>query len=318
MDKSRIAYLVQKIRKNQANSEERNELEAFWHLAQSNDTVFDTLTSTEKDAIRLTIFQGVKSKIALLENSRKTKHRTMPSTGWYLKIAASITFIILISVFYTQKKSGVREFQTAYGQHLTITLPDSSTVVINGNSLLRYYPSWNEESDREVWIEGEAFFDVTHTVNDQKFIVHTRADMDVQVLGTKFNVKTRRGKTEVMLQEGKVRLDIEKTELKETMTLQPGELATLEDRKILKMKVRPSEYVAWKEHKLFFNQTSLREVANILEDTYGIEVIFEDETLAYRKLSGQISSEKADDIFKAIEESFDISITNDGRKVVFH
>ena len=318
MDKSRITFLVQKLRRKQATFEEKDELESFWHLAQSDETLFNALSTAEKESIKVAIFEGIKSKITILEKAQKPVHRTMPASGWFLKIAASIAFIIAISVFWTKYNDSDNEFHTAYGEHLTIMLPDSSRVVINGNSTLRYNPAWSPDKDREVWIAGEGFFEVTHTVNHQKFIVHTEDNMDVQVLGTKFNVKIRRGKTEVMLQEGKVRLDVEKSESTATMTLQPGELATLEDRKLLKVKVKPSEYAAWKEHKLFFDQTPLREVANILEDTYGIQVVFENETLVNRKLSGEISSDKATDILKAIKESFDISITNDGHRVVFH
>lgn len=319
MDKSRITYLVQKLRIKQATSEEKDELESFWHLAQSDETLFNPLSATERESIRVAIFEGIKSKITILEKTQKPVHRTMHASGWILKIAASIAFIIAISVFWTKYNDSDNEFHTAYGEHLTIMLPDSSRVVINGNSTLRYnHHAWSQDKDREVWIEGEGFFDVTHTLNHQNFIVHTQDNMDVQVLGTKFNVKIRRGKTEVMLQEGKVRLDVEKSESTSTMTLRPGEMATLEDRKLLKVKVKPSEYAAWKEHKLFFDQTPLREVANILEDTYGIQVVFENETLVNRKLSGEISSDKATDILRAIKESFDISITNDGHRVVFH
>lgn len=318
MDKSRITYLVQKLRSKQAAPEERDELESFWHLAQQDKTLFNALSGTEKESIRLAVYEGIKSKIGEMERSRQPVHRTMPSSSWLLKIAASIAFILAITVFWTQYKTAVKEFQTSYGEHLTVALPDNSVVVINGNSTLRYNPSWTKDGDREVWIEGEGFFDVTHIINDQKFIVHTRDNMDVQVLGTKFNVKIRRGKTEVMLQEGKVRLDVGESELTETMMLRPGELATLEDSKLMKVKVRPAEYASWKEHKLFFNQTPLREVANILEDTYGIQVVFESEEIADRKLSGEISSDKATDILKAIKESFDINITHEGSQVVFH
>lgn len=317
MDKSRITYLVKKLRSKQAAPEERDELESFWQLAQQDKTLFNALSGAEKESIRQAVFEGIKFKIEEVERSRKPEHRIMPSP-WLLKIAASIAFIIAISVFWMQYNTTVKEFHTSYGEHLTVALPDNSVVVINGNSTLRYNPSWTKDEDREVWIEGEGFFDVTHTINDQKFIVHTRDNMDVQVLGTKFNVKIRRGKTEVMLQEGKVRLDVGESESAETMTLKPGELATLKDSKLMKVKVRPAEYASWKEHKLFFNQTPLREVANILEDTYGIQVVFESEEIADRKLSGEISSDKATDILKAIKESFDISIAHEGSQVVFH
>jgi transmembrane sensor len=317
MDKRRITYLIKKLRRNEATMEERDELESFWQLAQGDDNLLVMLSAEEKESVRKAIFEAVKSKITLLEKSQSPVHRTMPSSGWFLKIAASIVFVIVISVFRMQNNYVFQEIHTAYGEHKTITLPDNSTVVINGNSMLRYNALWSPDKDREVWIDGEVFFDVTHTLNDQKFIVHTQGDMDVHVLGTKFNVKTRRGKTEVMLEEGKVRLDIE-NESAHTMVLQPGELATLEDKKLLKVRKRAREYVSWKEHKLFFDQTPLREIANILEDTYGMVVFFEDETQADRKLSGEISADKATDIIHAIQEAFDIRITNDGHRIIFH
>lgn len=320
MDKSRIAYLVQKLRRNQASAEERDELESFWVLAQNDDSLLDRLTQQEKESIRLLMFQRIKFRIGRQESGKKQSPKGAFLTSWGLKIAASIALMVAVSavwVFTNTATHSVREFRTGYGEHKTVSLPDGSTVVINGNSALRYDASWSEDRNREVWIEGEGFFDVTHARNDLKFVVHTEYDMDVQVLGTKFNVKARRGKTEVMLQEGKVQLNVEKTELKKTMMLQPGELATFEDRKLSKMTIKPVEYASWKENKLYFDQTPLRDIAPMLEDTYGTPVVFASEEIADRKLSGEISSDEAKDILSAIEESLDIRISYAGDTAIF-
>lgn len=316
MDRSRIAYLIKRLRGKQATAEEKAELDEIWRQA-SDETLFDEVSDDESDSIRASILEGVKSKISLLEKSQRPSRPLTPSVRWSLKIAASVSFIVIISIFWTVYLHGdVQRFETAYGEHLTVELPDRSIVVLNGNSTLQYKSSWDVDKDREVWIEGEGFFEVTHTINHQKFIVHTERGMHVEVLGTKFNVKTRRYKAEVMLQEGKVNVEVGGPDSSETMTLQPGDLATLKDSRLTKVRVEPKEYSAWKEYKLFFDQTPLREVAHILEDTYGLQLIFGSESLSDRKLSGAISSEKPDDILKAIEESLNVTITREGAKVV--
>lgn len=318
MDKNRIAYLIQKFRSRVATQEEIDELEAFWYLAQSDETLFDRLSDEEKDQIRAAMFENIRERISVLSASERLREVMVPVSRPWLRVAASIAVIVAISVFWGQYREEDRTIKTAYGQQKTIQLPDQSIVVINGNTTLQYAAEWDEGMDREVWMDGEAFFEVVHGENDEKFVVHTDNGMDVQVLGTKFNVKSRRGKTEVMLQEGKVRLDVESTEQMASITLQPGELATLQDSRLSKERIKAAEYSSWKDHKLIFNKTSLREVARILEDTYGMEVVFEDQALADRKLSGEISSDDVTDILNAIRETFDISVRHDGNKVTFH
>jgi transmembrane sensor len=318
MDRNRIAHLIQKFRLRAATQEEIDELEAFWYLAQTDETLFHRLSDEEKEQIRAAMFENIRDRIGVLSAVGRSREAMVPVSRPWLRVAASIAMIVAISIFWGQYNKEDRTIRTAYGQQKIIQLPDQSIVVINGNTTLQYAAEWGEGMDREVWMDGEAFFEVVHAENDEKFIVHTDNGMDVQVLGTKFNVKSRRGKTEVMLQEGKVRLDVESTEQMASMTLQPGELATLQDSHLSKERIRAAEYSSWKDHKLIFDQTSLREVARILEDTYGMEVVFEDEKLADRKLSGEISSDDVTDILNAIRETFDISVRHDGNKITFH
>lgn len=319
MDKDRLQYLIQKQRLGDITPAERDELEAFWYLAQNDETRFKRLSAEEMEFARQVMYDGIKARIDFGNKAEKAAVRSLSTPAqWLLKIAASVAVVIALSVFWTDTPPPDQEFHTAYGEQMTIELPDQSTVVLNGNSTLRFSPSWSPKLHREVWIEGEAYFDVIHTLNHQKFIVHTKNEMDVQVLGTKFNVKAWGGKTQVMLQEGSVRLEVGVDQATESITMEPGELATLHNDTLTKTTVRPEEYVSWTENKLFFDQTALRDVAEILKHTYGMTVAFEEESLADRKLSGEISVVQVEDILKAITASMGVEISRVGDSVTFY
>lgn len=313
MDRTRIAYLIQKFRSNQATREEIAELEKFWQVAQEDDTLFNVLTDEEKEATRTAMLRRIRSRIAATERRTATR----PALSWTLRIAASVTVLVALAVFYFADSSSENLYRTAYGEQHSVLLPDGSEVVLNGNSALRYAATWKDTQDREVWIEGEAFFEVTHKVNNQKFIVHTPGGMNVQVLGTKFNVKVRRGRAEVMLQEGQVRLEIEKKTSTEQLTLVPGELVTLVNDQISRSKVSANEYAGWKENRLTFDQTPLYDIAAMLEDTYGMQIEFSDSVLSGRRLSGEIIADNARDILDAIKETMGLTIREYNDRLIF-
>lgn len=313
MNQDRIAELAEKLRNGNATQQEIEELEKYWDWAQKDNTLFESMTLDEREAVRSTMFENISNQIA----TARGKQRSLILQPWTLRIAAAVAIAVISFVLWNPSTHQV-QLATQYGEQKNIVLPDGSSVKLNGNSSLKYADEWNEETPREIWIKGEAFFDVVHTQNDQKFIVHTEDALDVQVLGTRFNVKARSEKTEVMLEEGRVRLSVDVNGGTDTLTMKPGELVVKAKQQVVKSKVNAAEYSSWKDNKLFFSETPLLEVARILEDTYGFEVEFKHKSLNERKLSGEIRSARGEDILTAIRESLDIKITEDGRKIVFH
>ena len=213
--------------------------------------------------------------------------------SWY-KIAASILIICAAGgVWYLNNPqiltevaaNTIREVRTDYGERLTVTLPDQSSVVLNGNSKLRYDENWSTSSDREVWIDGEGFFAVEHTKSNQKFVVHTREGLDVEVLGTKFNVKSREHGSEVLLTEGKVKLNVGTTD-NNPVYLEPGELATVKENKLSKRTVKDKQYTSWVRSKLFFDQMTLQNCRSTSRYVWP-ECPFQNEELKSRQLSGE-------------------------------
>jgi ferric-dicitrate binding protein FerR (iron transport regulator) len=121
-------------------------------------------------------------------------------------------------------RAGENAHTTHYGETARIKLPDGSMVVLNAHSTLTYN-DWSEGQTREVWLNGEAFFEVQkkHDATGRvKFVVHT-GDLNVEVLGTRFNVSNRGLRTQIVLEEGKVRLRYEQ-ETEKVIDMQPGEL----------------------------------------------------------------------------------------------
>lgn len=157
--------------------------------------------------------QVILENILRHEASPNKKSLTLRSWSWVYRVAAAFIGILLVAaVSFLYLREETIRYETAYGQLRVIVLPDSSRVTLNGNSTLRYQADWEAlpiGNTREVWLEGEGFFEVTEVVlsaqSMAKFVVHT-PQLDVEVVGTKFNVTNRRHQTQVVLSSGQVKL----------------------------------------------------------------------------------------------------------------
>ena len=131
---------------------------------------------------------------------------------WLLphRVAAGLVGLLIAALailWYYHQNNHLQTIDTGYAQLREVMLPDGSIVTLNANSTLRYSTDWNHQDIREVWLEGEAFFSVAHTSDNQKFVVRA-GSMDVKVVGTEFNVHSRREEVNVVLQTGRVEANI--------------------------------------------------------------------------------------------------------------
>jgi ferric-dicitrate binding protein FerR (iron transport regulator) len=197
------------------------------------------------------------------------------------------------------------------GQIRTLVLPDSSVVTLNAGSQLTYKANMQHDSYREVWLDGEAFFDVKHLWKKnlpQRFIVHT-GDMDIEVIGTTFNVKKVGGYTNVSLNTGRIRIGL-KDEPNSTIELLPGDFVRYSSREkhIVKKQVKPELFTVWKEEKLSLDNMTVTEIARLLEDAYGYTVNIQDNQLAETKLSGTLQLKDESTLLEALAFTLDIDI----------
>lgn len=243
-------------------------------------------------------------------------HRNRARHWW--AVAAAVTVLLLAGLgVWRFAGSGETEIHTDYGQTRRLTLPDGSLVTLNANSSLSYDDkTWESGTDRHVQLNGEAFFEVTHQRNHARFVVHT-GKIDVEVLGTKFNVNARRHLTRVTLKEGRVKVDDRAD--RQSVVMKPGETVEWTDQKpvLAKKLVKPERYAAWTEKRLVFDGTPLPEVAQMLEDNFGLKVTIENPALLTKTLSGEVSLENEEILLQALRDLYGIRLSREGDRLVF-
>lgn len=176
------------------------------------------------------------------------------------------------------------------GAEYKLALADGTIVMINSASVIRFPVNINDGDNRDVYLEaGEAYFKVA--ANPSKpFVVHANG-MDVQVLGTEFNVNTYTENIKTTLVEGKVAA---KGANNQQLILNPNQQAVFnkENSSLTKSDVEVTPYVAWANGKIVFEQTSLAEVMQTLGLWYDYDVEFDAESLKKIRFSGEIERYK--------------------------
>ena len=215
-------------------------------------------------------------------------------------------------------------WQTGFGEKKEIRLPDSSVVILNANSKLFYPSKWDDDKERTVQLNGEAFFSIVHRKNNQKFVVHS-GDLNIEVLGTAFNVNNRRGSNKVILNKGSVRLDLSAVEWQDWnqpgesyLVMEPGEMVVVDrdEKEISKKIVNPENYTSWTENVLIFDKTPLEEVIRMIEDNYGYAVYTGNLKVQELDFTGELYSTELDLILEYLSETFDLKVKKENKKII--
>jgi len=185
------------------------------------------------------------------------------------------------------------EFATGTNEMVTATLGDGSVVRLAPNSRLRVLPT---TSTREVSLDGKAYFAIAKQP-ERPFIVRTRAG-DARVLGTRFEVSVDEEDVRVVVVEGKVALSA----AEETVQVRAGEVSrvagggapTLERIE----EVKPE--LGWLSGFLVFQDTPLAEVAQEIEQQYGIRVLLSDRALAQRTVTASFTNRGAEEVLTVV------------------
>lgn len=245
-----------------------------------------------------------------------------PAVQSWLRVAA--VFIVAFGLSYTLMqvfKSEDVEMQTVYvpaGQRTLVTLADGTTVWVNGKSTLTF-PNRFSSRTRNVELDGEAYFDVQKNPEKQ-FIVSTAHQSAIKVLGTKFNVKAYKDADEVIttLVEGKVHFEFS------NISQQPQYIAMTPGQKLIyySQNGRTELYatsgereLSWKDGKVIFRQTSLRDALDILADRYNVEFVIRENVPYDDSFSGTFTNRNLEQILNFIEISSKVHwryLNNDG------
>ncbi len=326
----RFRYLFQQFIKKTASSDEIEEflammkredfddevkilLDEFWNQVASDAPI------PEEKAER--IFNSIMASSKEKESFLKVKSKSF----WYRSAAA--IFIIGLSAMFYLSRSGISESQQVKvisekskvmekPARRFINLPDGSSVILNENSQIEIAENFNSDTKREVYLMGEAYFDINHD-SERPFIVHT-GKLKTTVLGTAFNIKSSAGaKTvTVTVTRGKVKVGDENQTFN---VITPNEQVVFneEHNNVVKTPVKAESYIKWTNEDIYFDDVSIKDVAKQLQERFGVSIVFSNEQIKTCKFSATfLKSQSLPQILNIIAEFNQIKYQFRDNKVV--
>jgi transmembrane sensor len=295
-----------------ANEQTFEQLKTVWQASQAPAAPAETAAALHR----------LKARLALPAPAVAPATLT-PTRPWRLRLARPLRLativLLLVSVlggtyFYTRPALAVayRQYRTPAGRPQQLRLADGTLVTLAPQSQLRYPARFNEAS-RDVYLEGEAFFEVTKNPH-RPFRVHSGAWV-TQVLGTKFNVSAVRGAGQlaVSLVEGKVQV----FDNQDSYLLVPGQQLRTDHAtgRIYRQAFSPAKVLAWRNNKLVFQNEKLADVAGQLERRYGVKLVFADPATAEVRLWATFDNEPLAAVLVALRLAGHLSYRQEGQVV---
>jgi len=301
-DKAALLALLEKYRAGQCTPEEAARIQAWFDSFEELPDSGEIKTAADGAVVN-------------------TMHTLFPRRGGsvrYILLSAAavlvlaITSLLFIYKFYMKEPVPVTYsyISTGKGERKKLTLPDGSKLIMNADSKLGI-PSDFGDNARELVFTGQGTFDIQQN-SKQPFKVHT-GHVRTVVLGTAFDVKAYPGDKalQVAVLSGKVR--IEKQEHNRIEVLAPGvtkdQLLTYEAGSGKhELKACKADVIAgWQQNKLFFDQASLEEIAEVLERQYNKHIILTGVSKRNCRYTLQLKSESIDKALQLIKELSGIS-----------
>lgn len=231
--------------------------------------------------VRERVYANVRHKIINRQLQNKANSRKL-FLRW-ASAAAAVVVIVVTSIFIFKAPDVKMLKAVALNESRSVTLPDGSTVYLNIGSQLEYPETF--ASVRKVSLTGEGFFKVSHDSN-HPFVVEGEY-LNVKVLGTQFNFNSNEdGDNNVSLVEGSV--EVSTADNKGGVVLAPGQKADYDNLtgSINVVETNAPVDAAWHNKVIPFNNATLKEIAEILEQLYRVDIVLDKNVDASKSYSG--------------------------------
>lgn len=320
-----INILLIRLFSGEADTDEKKRISDWLDLSAENKKLYSDLREIWLSSGIETNADNYDLESAILKfrdqiNKDLNIQRKQINFDWFLKYAAILALALLLPFSYymgTRNNSddSITTISCAYGDKSSIVLPDNSHVWLNSGSTLTF--SSNFKNGRKVSLEGEAFFDVSKDKN-HPFQVKT-ADVQIEVLGTKFNLKAYPDEKSVSttLVEGSVNISS-----KYGSALMKPDQKLVFDKGSKELVVQTLTDTApeteWKEGRFVFRNESLAELKPKLERWFDVDIVFGDEQVKNRRFTGVLSRESILEAVSYFDLSNYVSCSIQGNKIIIN
>ena len=230
----------------------------------------------------------------------------------YRIAAVLITGVFITFAWLYANRFAGTEVMEAQLEPIEILLEDGTMVVLNRDSKIRYSKEFGTGT-REVSLSGEAWFDVARDTS-RPFVIDAGSAL-VEVLGTSFNVNAYKENpiVEITVESGVVAVKA-KEDLEEQIILRAGNSGSYNSRKhelMLESKYNPNNF-AWRSRELFFEDTPLLEVADLIGKVYNVSVVIPRAELASCPITVSFSGQDLEAVLNVLEVTLDLEISRSG------
>ncbi|HCI71029.1 MAG TPA: hypothetical protein DHV30_10715, partial [Balneola sp.] len=320
-DNSEKQLVSEWLSKSSKNRETMKEFEKLWEASGHSDFSEDVFDSN----LEWVVLQHRIEDETLNFNKKSVNRSTWlslynPILPTLSKVAAlflvaAVVGLFFIDRFYVEEVQPVEpafnEISMDKGYRGGVTLSDGTKVYINSDSKI-IIPKVFKSNKREVFLEGEAFFEVAKNPN-KPFLIRTKGAI-VEVLGTSFAVRNYPGDNiiQTVVSEGTVSFSSDNKSINNGVILTAGNLGrlNLDNNEIKTEHVSDIDfYLSWKDGYLTFQNEKMKEVAKQLERKYDIEVVFDSKEIADMKLTAELRSRSLVRVLETISMSLKIDYT---------
>ncbi len=320
-----IDILIIRLFSGEANPDEKQKIEEWLGQSVENKKLYADLREIWLSAGIQSNADNYQLEDAILKfrnqiNSEKYRMKNRVNLQTLLKYAAILILILGLPFSYyignrnAKSDNSTTTISCAFGDKSSIILPDSSRVWLNSGSKLTFNSDFKSGA-RKVTLEGEAFFSVSKD-KEHPFRVKT-ADIDIEVLGTKFNVKAYPDENSVSTTLVEGSLDIsspyENTRIKPDQKL----VFSKESKKMALSEIKDtSADTEWKDGRLVFRNESLGELAPKLRRWFDVDIVFADERVKQRRFTGVLERESILEVISYFDLSKYVKCSIQGNKII--
>lgn len=319
MTQREIDDLIRRYHENNCTPDEEKIINDFLDSYQDGDEGWKDKLHGNQNEIENRLFSKISGKI----NPPKKKQGVI--LRWWYSTAAAL--LIMLSFFYIFSKISnevpIKEKieplvtkSISRGQKSMLHLIDGTVVFINSDTKITY-PKIFTGDKREIYLDGEAFFEVSPNP-EKPFVVHTGA-LDIKVLGTSFNINTYDDKITVTLASGKVHIQNTNPTINYSGLgwLKPNQQFVYDkiDNSIEVSEVDVDPYIGWTKKQLIFRNEPIFLVVEKLEKWYDVEFVFANNNIKNCIFTGIFENEPLELVLKSLHNVADINYTMEGGKI---
>ncbi|WP_184550453.1 FecR family protein [Mucilaginibacter sp. FT3.2] len=281
---------------------ESGNFEQEWELVLKEEAVLDM---ADDSVIEEPAFDSEK----VLDKIRSTTMpvRKLAIQPWLIGIAAILLLTLSIGFLFFKNRAipatnvAVLKLVSPAGQQKKITLADGTQIILNCGSTLTYAAKFNN-TKREVYLDGEAFFNVKHDAS-RPFLVHT-GRLNVQVLGTSFNVRAYRADAKALVSVASGKVGVNGSKPSGTYMLLPGDrLSYNRDNEFKQDKIKLEDILAWQKGILVFHLETIQEIAPVLARYYGIAITLNPHLYANKEVTASFTQKTLPQVLEILSQT---------------